>query len=119
MSHHRWDITGVPDPQHCGLKSVLEIAAWKADDFIFKYIYDWASSVQFNWSPKTVARALTLAIFEQKHDYIAELMLLDEGALVVGEHEDEYHKAVELAEEHGHYATARLLKSFKDSVELA
>ncbi|KAJ5988205.1 ankyrin [Penicillium waksmanii] len=45
-------------------------------------------------------------------------MLLDEGALVVGDYEEYYYKAVELAEGRDHYAGARLLKSFKDSVEL-
>ena len=46
-------------------------------------------------------------------------MLLNEGALVVGEYEDQYLTAVKLAEERGHYAAARLLRSFKESVELA
>ncbi|KAJ5963728.1 uncharacterized protein N7479_003604 [Penicillium vulpinum] len=43
-------------------------------------------------------------------------ILLDEGALIVGEGEPQYHKAVELAERNGHYAAARLLRSWRDSV---
>ncbi|KAJ5527910.1 ankyrin [Penicillium frequentans] len=51
-------------------------------------------------------------------------MLLTRGALIVGEHdghdyEDYYSEAVELAESHGHYAAAKHLASFKDSVELS
>lgn len=44
-------------------------------------------------------------------------MILDEGALVVGKYDDYYSEAVELAGGQGHYAAARLLKSFKDSAE--
>ncbi|KAL4798751.1 ankyrin [Aspergillus venezuelensis] len=43
----------------------------------FKYILEWASSAQMKWSPESVARALTMAIFKRKHDHIAELMRLD------------------------------------------
>ncbi|CAG7920382.1 unnamed protein product [Penicillium olsonii] len=46
-------------------------------------------------------------------------MLVNEGALVVGEYEDQYLTAVKLAEGRGHYAAAKLLRSFKESVELA
>ncbi|KAJ5898519.1 hypothetical protein N7504_008807 [Penicillium tannophilum] len=51
-------------------------------------------------------------------------MLLTGGALVVGEHEgydyeNFYFEALELAESRGHYAAAKLLASFKDSVELS
>ncbi|KAJ5501296.1 hypothetical protein N7453_006113 [Penicillium expansum] len=45
-------------------------------------------------------------------------MLLDEGALIVGEGEENYHMAVGLAEGNGHYAAARMLKSWRDSVSL-
>ncbi|OJJ71728.1 hypothetical protein ASPBRDRAFT_177385 [Aspergillus brasiliensis CBS 101740] len=43
-------------------------------------------------------------------------LLLDRGALIVGRHQKYYHEAVKLAENHGHYAAARLLVSFKDSL---
>ncbi|KAJ5730116.1 ankyrin [Penicillium malachiteum] len=234
MSHHSWDIKGIDSTQHSHLESVLEIAAWKADDWIFKYLLEWASSAQMDWSPASVGRALIIAIFKKKNDHIFELMqleldlncditvtsdhslpfdesdqvsvvrdllllkganvnylgegstrrtplqhavelgnmeivnlllergadinapaaenggadinqegawvngrtalmgaaehgrigmlqmLLDEGALVVGEFESEHDfwEAVGLAEDRGHYAAARLLKSFKESVEL-
>ncbi|PYH79081.1 ankyrin [Aspergillus uvarum CBS 121591] len=77
MSHHKWGTMGMYNLQHCRLESVLEIAAWKAEYPMFKYILEWASSAQMKWTPKSVARALTLAIFKQKHDHIAELMRLD------------------------------------------
>ncbi|CAG8057753.1 unnamed protein product [Penicillium salamii] len=57
-------------------QSVLEIAAWKADEVIFKYIVEWASALQMSWSPDSIAGALVLAIFERKHYHIAELMRL-------------------------------------------
>lgn len=45
-------------------------------------------------------------------------MLLDEGALIVGEGEPQYRRAVGLAERNGHYAAARMLRSWRDSVYL-
>ncbi|KAK4867631.1 hypothetical protein LT330_001141 [Penicillium expansum] len=45
-------------------------------------------------------------------------MLLDEGALIIGEGEPQYHRAVELAEKNGHYAAARMLRSWRDSIFL-
>ncbi|CAG8375557.1 unnamed protein product [Penicillium salamii] len=57
-------------------QSVLEIAAWKADAVIFKYILEWASALQVTWSPTSVACALTLAILEQKTYHISELIRL-------------------------------------------
>jgi hypothetical protein len=46
-------------------------------------------------------------------------LLLDEGALNVGEGEPQYRKAIELAERNGHNAAVRLLRSWKDSVSLS
>ncbi|OQD86547.1 hypothetical protein PENANT_c007G00022 [Penicillium antarcticum] len=46
-------------------------------------------------------------------------MLLNEGALVIGEGEMQYRKAVELAEQNGHNAAARMLRSWRDSVFLS
>lgn len=77
MSHHRWDIANQWHLELCSLQSILELAAWKADYLMFKYILEWAISAQINWSRESVARALTLAIFERKHDHISYLMRLD------------------------------------------
>ena len=46
-------------------------------------------------------------------------MLLDEGTLIVGDGEQQYQKAVDLAERNGHKAAARLLRSFRSSVQLS
>ncbi|GKZ72484.1 hypothetical protein AnigIFM60653_003784 [Aspergillus niger] len=43
-------------------------------------------------------------------------LLLDRGALIVGEHQFSFDEAVRLAKNNGHYAAARLLVSFKDSL---
>ncbi|KAI2882794.1 hypothetical protein CBS76997_3902 [Aspergillus niger] len=43
-------------------------------------------------------------------------LLLDRGALIVGEHRFFFDEAVGLAKNNGHYAAARLLVSFKDSL---
>lgn len=45
-------------------------------------------------------------------------MLLDKGALVMGDYKDKYYEAVDLIEGQGYYATARLLKSFKSKTKL-
>lgn len=46
-------------------------------------------------------------------------MLLEAGTLIVGEGEEQYSKAVELAQLNGHNAAARLLRSFRDTVQLS
>ncbi|CAI7566054.1 unnamed protein product [Penicillium glandicola] len=46
-------------------------------------------------------------------------IVLNEGALIVGEGEPQYLKAVALAESNGHYAAARMLRSWRDSVYLS
>ncbi|KAJ5387341.1 ankyrin [Penicillium cosmopolitanum] len=77
MSDHKWDIKNVYHLQGCSFESVLEIAAWKADEVMFKYLLEWASSAQMSWSPESVSRALTMAIFEKRHAHIVELMRLE------------------------------------------
>ncbi|KAJ5640408.1 ankyrin [Penicillium herquei] len=59
------------------LQSVLEIATWKAEDFVFKYLLEWESVSWRNWSSDSVARSLTIAIFQQNHGRIVDLMRLD------------------------------------------
>ncbi|OQE26288.1 hypothetical protein PENSTE_c005G08639 [Penicillium steckii] len=76
MSHHRWH-QARPLVEAEFLHSILEVAAWKANEFIFKYLLEWAVSVRIDWSRESVARALTLAIFEQKHEHTFDLMRLD------------------------------------------
>ncbi|KAJ5741118.1 hypothetical protein N7493_000990 [Penicillium malachiteum] len=46
-------------------------------------------------------------------------LLLEAGTLIIGEGEEQFLKAVELAERNGHNAAARLLKSFKETVQLS
>lgn len=53
-----------------------------------------------------------------EHGRIDMLIFLEEGALVVGEYENDYYEVAELAEGQGHYSAARFLKTFKDSAEL-
>ncbi|KAJ5732800.1 ankyrin [Penicillium malachiteum] len=59
------------------LQSVLEIATSQAEYFIFKYLLEWESSSRINWGSDSVARSLTIAIFQQTHDRIVDLMRLD------------------------------------------
>ncbi|CAI7629869.1 unnamed protein product [Penicillium manginii] len=80
MSYHQWKqikITYCLHNHRLKPESVLEISAWKADDDIFKYLLEWASSAQIDWSPKSVSHALTIAIFKQKQFHIIELMRLE------------------------------------------
>ncbi|CAG8932834.1 unnamed protein product [Penicillium salamii] len=79
MFSHHWEFGVIkcsPKENSRRLQSVLEIAAWKADAVIFKYILEWASALQLKWSSNSVACALTLAIFEQKNYHVAELIRL-------------------------------------------
>ncbi|CAG7979954.1 unnamed protein product [Penicillium olsonii] len=61
----------------CRLESTLEIATLMADDSMFKYLLEWAVSVPTNWCQDSGARALTLAIVNEKLDRIFDLMQLD------------------------------------------
>lgn len=77
ISCHIWNsIADTHYLHYCRLQSVLEIAAWKADYFMFKYLLEWAVSAQIDWSPESVARALTLAILRRKQNHVLDLMRL-------------------------------------------
>ncbi|CAG7930580.1 unnamed protein product [Penicillium olsonii] len=76
---HLWGMIGrscVSDDYSC-LESTLEIATFMADESMFKYLLEWAASVPTNWCQNSVARALTLAIVNEKPDRIFDLMQLD------------------------------------------
>ncbi|CAG8129866.1 unnamed protein product [Penicillium olsonii] len=77
MSHHRWARVGRDGLEHYCLESTLEIATLMADQSMFKYLLEWATSTQTNWCRSSVARALTLAIFYEKLDRVFDLMQLD------------------------------------------
>ncbi|CAG8169590.1 unnamed protein product [Penicillium olsonii] len=77
MSHLRWPKKFSRSAKSYSFESTLEIATFMADEFIFAYLLKWTTSTQTNWSRNSVARALTLAIFERKHHCILGLMQLN------------------------------------------
>jgi hypothetical protein len=98
-----------------GGATALQIAAIQGYIGIARKLLDLGSDVNQDPAWENGRTALMGAAEYGRIDMLQ--MLLDEGAQVVGEYEGYYYEAVALAEGRGHYAAARLLKSFKDSVE--
>lgn len=105
-----------------GGATALQIAAMHGYIGIAQRLLDLGADV--NQEP-AVNNGRTALMAAAEHGRIDMLhMLLTQGALVVGEHERydyeySYYEAVQLAESRGHYAAAKLLASFKDSIELS
>lgn len=105
-----------------GGATALQIAAMHGYIGIAQRLLDLGADV--NQEPANL-NGRTALMAAAEHGRIDMLhMLLTRGALVVGGHgyydyEVYYHEAVELAESRGHYAAAKLLASFKNSVELS
>lgn len=96
-----------------GGATALQIAAIRGYIGIARRLLDLGADVNQDPALENGRTALMGAAEYGRIDMLQ--MLLDEGALVVGEdYEDWYFKAVELADNHGHHAAARLLKSFKE-----
>lgn len=103
-------------PARDGGATALQIAALQGYIGIARRLIDLGADV--NEAPARF-NGLTALQRAAEHGRIDMLqMLLDEGALVVGDGEQQYKWAVELAEQNGHEAAARLLRSFRSSVQL-
>ncbi|KAJ6179493.1 hypothetical protein N7519_009954 [Penicillium mononematosum] len=103
-------------PATDGGATELQIASLKGYIGIARRLLDLGADVNEDPAEYNGRTALQGAAERGRIDMLH--ILLDEGALIVGEGEPQYHKAVELAELNGHYAAARMLRSWRDSVYL-
>ncbi|KAK2757979.1 hypothetical protein FQN54_004385 [Arachnomyces sp. PD_36] len=104
-------------PAELGGATALQIAAIQGYIGIARKLIDLGASVN---EPPARYQGRTALQGAAEHGRIDMLhMLLEEGALVVGDGERHYQKAVELGERNGHNAAVRMLRSFRDSVQLA
>lgn len=99
-----------------GSATALQIAAMKGWMGIARKLIRLGASVN---EPPARIDGRTALQGAAKYGLIEMLhMLLHEGALVVGDGEENYKEAMRLAEKNGHYSAARILRSFRDSVQL-
>lgn len=104
-------------PARDGGATALQIAAIKGYIGIARRLIDLGASV--NEPPATI-NGRTALQGAAEHGRIDMLqMLLNEGALVVGDGEENYQRAIQLGERQGHGAAVRLLRSFRESVQLS
>ncbi|KAJ5609907.1 hypothetical protein N7528_009173 [Penicillium herquei] len=102
-------------PTEDGGVTALQIAAIQGYIGIARRLLDLGADVN---EPPAKFSGRTALQGAAEHGRIDMLQfLLEEGTLIVGEGEEQYLKAVELAERNGHNAAARLLKSFKQTVQ--
>lgn len=96
--------------------TALQIAAIRGYIGIARRLIDLGACVN---EPPAIINGRTALEGAAEHGRLDMLqMLLDEGALVVGDGEKHYQQAIQLAERHGHGAAARLLRSFRDSLQV-
>lgn len=104
-------------PARDGGATALQIAAFQGYIGIARRLIDLGASVNEAPARFNGRTALQGAAEHGRIDMLQ--MLLDEGALIVGDGEQQYQRAVELAERNGHKAAARLLRSYRNSVQLS
>jgi FOG: Ankyrin repeat len=114
ISEHGARIDGPPAMD--GGATALQIACLKGYIGIARKLLDLGADVNEAPAKHNGRTALQGAAEHGRIDMLQ--VLLEEGALVVGEGETQYRRAVELAERNGHQASARLLRSWRDSVYL-
>ncbi|KAJ5539451.1 hypothetical protein N7513_007783 [Penicillium frequentans] len=105
-----------PPAQHGGV-TTLQIAAIQGFICIARRLLDLGADLNEPPARYFGRTALQGAAEHGRVDMLQ--MLLEGGTLIVGEGEQQYLKAVELAELNGHNAAARLLKSFRETVHLS
>lgn len=105
-----------PPAQHGGV-TTLQIAAIQGFIGIARRLLDLGADLNEAPARYFGRTALQGAAEHGRIDMLQ--MLLEGGTLIVGEGEQQYLKAVELAESNGHNAAARLLKSFRETVHLS
>jgi ankyrin repeat protein len=103
-------------PATDGGATALQIASLKGYIGIARKLLDLGADVNEDPAEYNGRTALQGAAEHGRIDMLQ--ILLDEGALIAGENEPQYHKTLELAEPNGHYAAARMLRSWRDSVYL-
>ncbi|GKZ16464.1 hypothetical protein AbraIFM66951_007148 [Aspergillus brasiliensis] len=115
LLHYGADVNGPAATE--GGATALQIAAIHGFIGIAQRLLDLGADV--NGLPAMVD-GRTALMGAAEHGRIDMLhLLLDRGALIVGRHQKYYNEAVKLAKNHGHYAAARLLVSFKESLVAA
>jgi ankyrin repeat protein len=103
-------------PARDGGATALQIAAIQGYIGIARRLIDSGASVN---EPPARFNGRTALQGAAEHGRIDMLhMLFDEGALVVGDGEQHYQKAIQLGERNGHGAAVRLLRSFRNSIQL-
>ncbi|GKZ61170.1 hypothetical protein AnigIFM49718_007876, partial [Aspergillus niger] len=112
LLHHGADVNGPAAVK--GGATAVQIAAINGFIGIAQTLLDLGADV--NGKP-ALYHGRTALMGAAEHGRIDMLhLLLDRGALIVGEHQFSFDEAVRLAKNNGHYAAARLLVSFKDSL---
>ncbi|OJJ82971.1 uncharacterized protein ASPGLDRAFT_129119 [Aspergillus glaucus CBS 516.65] len=104
-------------PARDGGATALQIAAFQGYVGIARRLIDLGADINEAPARFNGRTALQGAAEHGRIDLLQ--MLLDEGALIVGDGEQQYQRAVELAEQNGHKAAARLLRSFRSLVQLS
>ncbi|RAO69340.1 uncharacterized protein BHQ10_005352 [Talaromyces amestolkiae] len=104
-------------PAQDGGATALQIAAIQGYIGIARRLIDLGANVN---EPPAIFNGRTALQGAAEHGRIDMLqMLLNEGALVVGDGEQNYQRAIQLGERRGHGAAVRLLRSFRESVQLS
>ncbi|RDK44378.1 ankyrin [Aspergillus phoenicis ATCC 13157] len=112
LLHHGADVNGPAAAK--GGATALQIAAMHGFIGITQRLLDLGADL--NGKP-ALYDGRTALMGAAEHGRIDMLhLLLDRGALIVGGHRFSFDKAVRLARNNGHYAAAKLLVSFKDSL---
>ncbi|GLA21778.1 hypothetical protein AnigIFM62618_001334 [Aspergillus niger] len=112
LLHHGADVNGPAAAK--GGATALQIAAMHGFIGIAQRLLDLGADL--NGKP-ALYDGRTALMGAAEHGRIDMLhLLLDRGALIVGGHRFSFDKAVRLARNNGHYAAAKLLVSFKDSL---
>ncbi|GLA25592.1 hypothetical protein AnigIFM63326_002333 [Aspergillus niger] len=112
LLHHGADVNGPAAAK--GGATALQIAAMHGFIGIAQRLLDLGADVNGKPANENGRTALMGAAEHGRIDMLH--LLLDRGALIVGEHRFSFDEAVRLAKNNGHYAAARLLVCFKDSL---
>ncbi|KAI3006407.1 hypothetical protein CBS147346_3698 [Aspergillus niger] len=112
LLHHGADVNGPAAAK--GGATALQIAAMHGFIGIAQRLLDFGADLD---GKPALYDGRTALMGAAEHGRIDMLhLLLDRGALIVGGHRFSFDKAVRLARNNGHYAAAKLLVSFKDSL---